>query len=95
MNDASTTNTKYNVAIIGSGPAGFYAADHLFKNKEHTFHIDMYDRLPTQFGLVRLGVAPDHQKIKTFTRVVDQIAQNPTFRFFCFVEFGISIKLMD
>ena len=52
MNDASTTNTKYNVAIIGSGPAGFYAADHLFKNQELTFHIDVYERLPTSFVLV-------------------------------------------
>jgi len=95
MNDANTTNTKYNVAIIGSGPAGFYAADHLFKNKEHTFHVDMYDRLPTPFGLVRLGVAPDHQKIKTVTRVFDKIAQNPNFRFFGYVEFGKDINLTD
>ena len=95
MNDANTTNTKYNVAIIGSGPAGFYAADHLFKNKEHIFHVDMYDRLPTPFGLVRLGVAPDHQKIKTVTRVFDKIATNPNFRFFGYVEFGKDINLFD
>jgi len=95
MNDANTTNTKYNVAIIGSGPAGFYAADHLFKNKDYIFNVDMYDRLPTPFGLVRLGVAPDHQKIKTVTRVFDKIAQNPNFRFFGYVEFGNDINLED
>jgi ferredoxin--NADP+ reductase len=92
---AVNINIKYNVAIIGSGPAGFYAADHLFKNKDYVFNVDMYDRLPTPFGLVRLGVAPDHQKIKTVTKVFDKIAQNPNFRFFGYIEFGKDINLED
>lgn len=91
----STETNKFNVAIIGSGPAGFYAAEHLFKNKDYSFNIDIYDRLPTPFGLVRSGVAPDHQKIKTVTKVFDKIAQNPGFRFFGFVEYGKDITLND
>ena len=55
------------VAIIGAGPAGFYAAERLFKEPELVIEVDMYDRLPTPFGLVRNGVAPDHQKIKSVT----------------------------
>ena len=95
MSEENINNTSYNAAIIGSGPAGFYAADHLFKNKEYSFNVDMYDRLPTPFGLVRSGVAPDHQKIKTVTKVFDKIAQNPDFRFFGYVEFGKDINLAD
>ena len=85
----------YRVAIIGSGPAGFYAADHLFKSNDFTFSIDMFDKLPTPFGLVRSGVAPDHQKIKTVTRIFDRIASNENFRFFGNVEFGSDIFLQD
>jgi len=85
----------YRVAIIGSGPAGFFAADHLFKKSDLNIEIDMYDKLPTPFGLVRSGVAPDHQKIKTVTKVYDKIAANPKFRFFGLVEYGKHIKLED
>jgi len=86
---------KYRVAIIGSGPAGFYAADHLFRSRDFTFCVDMFDKLPTPFGLVRSGVAPDHQKIKTVTRIFDKIASNENFRFFGNVEFGKDIYLED
>ena len=55
------------VAIIGAGPTGFYAADHLLKQPGLVVRIDLIDRVPTPFGLVRSGVAPDHQKIKTVT----------------------------
>ncbi len=82
-------------AIIGSGPAGFYAADHLLKQKEFDFEVDVFDRLPTPHGLVRSGVAPDHQKIKSVTRVYDKIASHPKFRFFGHVEFGKHISLED
>lgn len=75
------------VAIIGSGPSGFYAAEHL-QASDLVVHIDMYDRLPTPFGLVRGGVAPDHQKIKSVTRIYDRIAEQSDFRFFGNVEFG-------
>src|ERR1017187_479821 len=69
------------VAIIGSGPAGFYAAEALLKRTDKVIHVDMFDRLPTPFGLVRGGVAPDHQSIKAVTRVYDKTAARPTFRF--------------
>ena len=83
------------VAIIGSGPSGFYAAEHLQKQKDLDVEIDMYDRLPTPYGLVRGGVAPDHQKIKSVTKVYDRIAAKPGFRFFGNVEFGRDITLDD
>src|SRR3972149_6908024 len=83
------------VAIIGSGPAAFYAADHLFKQPGLEAEVDVFDRLPTPFGLVRGGVAPDHQKIKSVTKSYDQIAANPRFRFFGNVEFGKHVTLPD
>ncbi|MBL7960044.1 FAD/NAD(P)-binding protein, partial [bacterium] len=64
-----TTENPLRIAIIGSGPSGFYAADHLQKQKDLVVQIDMFDRLPTPFGLVRGGVAPDHAKIKSVTKV--------------------------
>jgi len=69
------------IAIIGSGPAGFYAAEALLKRSDTVVHVDMFDRLPTPFGLVRGGVAPDHQNIKAVTRVYEKTAARPTFRF--------------
>ena len=69
------------IAIIGSGPAGFYAAEALLKRTDTVVHVDMFDRLPTPFGLVRGGVAPDHQNIKAVTRVYEKTAVRPTFRF--------------
>src|SRR5574340_40610 len=69
------------VAIIGSGPAGFYAAEALLRRTDTVVHVDMFDRLPTPYGLVRGGVAPDHQSIKTVTRVYEKTAARPTFRF--------------
>lgn len=92
-----TLGTELNplrVAIIGSGPAGFYAAEHLLK-QELVVEVDMYDRLPTPFGLVRGGVAPDHQKIKTVTKKYDEVAKHPRFRFYGYVEFGTDISLED
>ncbi len=82
-------------AIIGSGPAGFYTAEHLLKQKDFEFEVDMFDRLPTPHGLVRSGVAPDHQKIKSVTKVYDKIASDPRFRFFGLVEFGRHVTLED
>ncbi len=78
----------WRVAIIGSGPAGFYAAGELFRRQEYPVKVDMFDRLPTPYGLVRGGVAPDHQKIKSVTKIFDRIAGNEFFRFFGNVEFG-------
>jgi ferredoxin--NADP+ reductase len=69
------------VAIIGSGPAGFYAAEALLKRTDTVVHVDMFERLPTPYGLVRGGVAPDHQNIKAVTRVFEKTSARPTFRF--------------
>ncbi len=69
------------VAIIGSGPAGFYAAEALLRRTDTVVHVDMFDRLPTPYGLVRGGVAPDHQNIKAVIRVYEKTAARPTFRF--------------
>jgi ferredoxin/flavodoxin---NADP+ reductase len=88
MTDSENASQLIRVAIIGSGPSGFYAADHLFKQKDLDIHIDMYERLPTPFGLVRGGVAPDHPKIKSVTKLYTRIASNEKFNFFGNVEFG-------
>ncbi len=80
------------IAVIGSGPAGFYAAGHLLKDgaggDSIDFEVDMLERLPTPWGLVRSGVAPDHPKIKSVTRVYEKTAAHPRFRFFGNVAFG-------
>jgi ferredoxin--NADP+ reductase len=76
------------VAIVGSGPAGFYAADHLLRQEEVAVEVDVFDRLPTPFGLVRAGVAPDHPKIKSVIRVYEKTAAREGFRFFGNVEVG-------
>jgi ferredoxin--NADP+ reductase len=83
------------VAVIGSGPSGFYAAEHLQEQEHLSVQVDMYDRLPTPFGLVRGGVAPDHQKIKSVTRVYDRIAGHPEFRFYGNVEMGRDLNHAD
>ena len=93
--ELGTAGHPLRVAIIGSGPAGFYTAAHLLKQSDIHVQVDMFDRLPTPFGLVRFGVAPDHQKIKNVTRVFDRIAQQETFRFFGDVEVGKDITLDD
>jgi ferredoxin--NADP+ reductase len=91
MTTLGTPDNPLRIAIIGSGPSGFYAAEHLQKQKTLSVEIDMFDRLPTPYGLVRGGVAPDHQKIKSVTKVYDRIAAQPNFRFYGNVEFGTDI----
>ncbi len=83
------------VAIIGSGPSGFYAAERLQRERELHVAIDMFERLPTPYGLVRGGVAPDHQKIKSVTRVYDRIASKDGFRFYGNITYGSDIHLAD
>ncbi len=90
-----TESQPLRVAIVGAGPAGFYAAEHLFKQKSVVVQIDMFDRLPTPFGLVRAGVAPDHQKIKSVVKIFDRTARKPGFRFFGNVELSSDISIMD
>lgn len=95
MSLIGTAAQPLRVAIVGAGPAGFYAAERLFKENELVIEVDMFDRLPTPFGLVRNGVAPDHQKIKSVTAAFDRIAGNPRFRFFGNVELGRDISVDD
>jgi ferredoxin/flavodoxin---NADP+ reductase len=83
---------KLRVAVIGSGPAGAYAAEHLLSRDEHEIEVDMFERLPTPWGLVRSGVAPDHPKIKSVTRVYEKTAGHPRFRFFGNVELGVHVS---
>ena len=83
------------VAIIGAGPAGFYAAGHLLSQTRHTVEVDMFDKLPVPYGLVRSGVAPDHQKIKNVTRIYAKTAKRPGFRFFGHVQYGEQLHLAD
>ncbi len=80
------------VAVVGSGPSGFYAAGHVLKVGDLMAQVDVYDRLPTPFGLVRAGVAPDHPKIKSVIRVYEKTAANPAFRFFGNVTVGKDIS---
>jgi ferredoxin/flavodoxin---NADP+ reductase len=80
------------VAVVGSGPAGFYAADALLKSEGPPVEVDLIDRLPTPWGLVRLGVAPDHENIKAVSRAFEKTAARPGFRFFGNVEVGSSVS---
>jgi ferredoxin--NADP+ reductase len=91
MSNVGSAANPLRVAIVGSGPAGFYAAGHLLKSKTHPdldVQVDMFDRLPTPWGLVRGGVAPDHPNIKAVSRVYEKTAQHPEFRFYGNVELG-------
>ena len=95
MQSVGTDANPLRVAIIGSGPAAFYAASHLFKQEGLQAELDMFERLPTPYGLVRAGVAPDHYKIKSVTSVFSKIASHPRFRFYGSVELGKHISVPD
>jgi ferredoxin--NADP+ reductase len=90
-----TSERPLRVAIVGAGPAGFYAAEALLKQKDLVAQIDFFNRLPTPYGLVREGVAPDHQSIKAVTRVFDKIAANGVVRYFGNVTVGTDLSLAD
>jgi ferredoxin--NADP+ reductase len=87
----------YKIAIVGAGPAGYFTAQALQKaqHEELSFDIDMIERLPTPWGLVRSGVAPDHPKIKSVSKVFEKIARKERFRLFANVELGKDISLRD
>jgi ferredoxin--NADP+ reductase len=86
---------QYKVAIVGAGPAGYFAAQALqnLQSEELQFSIDMIERLPTPWGLVRSGVAPDHPKIKTVSKVFEKVANEPNFRLFGNVELGSDLRI--
>jgi len=88
---------KFKIVIVGAGPAGYFTAQ-AFQNaqtEDIKFAIDMIERLPTPWGLVRSGVAPDHPKIKTVSKVFEKIAKEPNFRLFANVELGKDVSLKD
>lgn len=76
------------VAVVGSGPAGFYTVEALVKHKELVIEVDLFERLPAPYGLVRYGVAPDHQKIKSVTAAYDKLGAHPRVRFLGNVHVG-------
>jgi len=88
-------NRPLRVAIIGAGPSGIYAAEALIKQTEKNVSVDVFDRLPTPYGLVRYGVAPDHQTIKSVTKVMQKVLQDPRVRFLGNVEFGRDLTFAD
>src|SRR5918998_745562 len=98
MSTPGTAETPLRVEIVGSGPSGFYAAGHLLKSKSHPdlfVQVDMFDRLPTPWGLVRGGVARDHPNIKAVSRVYEKTAEHPEFRFYGNVELGRDLSHDD
>ncbi len=82
------------MAVVGAGPSGFYAAESVLKQRPEAV-IDLFDRLPAPFGLVRYGVAPDHQKIKSVTKVYDRVMADPRLRFLGNVEVGRDLTADD
>jgi ferredoxin--NADP+ reductase len=86
---------QYKIAIVGAGPAGYFAAQALqnLQSEAQQFAIDMIERLPTPWGLVRSGVAPDHPKIKTVSKVFEKVANEPNFRLFGNTELGSDITI--
>ncbi len=108
MSSLGTPENPLRVAIVGSGPAGFYAAEHLLKRNPDgngreaeqpagsvCVEVDMFDRLPTPFGLVRAGVAPDHPKIKSVIRVYEKTAAREGFQFFGNVHIGADVTVAE
>src|SRR5438270_299284 len=83
------------VAVIGSGPAGMYAADALLKQSQGPVSVDIFDRLPAPYGLVRYGVAPDHYKIKAVINTFEKTLSDPRVRYFGHVEFGRDLTHAD
>lgn len=86
---------QFRIAIVGAGPAGYFAAQALqnLQSEDQQFAIDMIERLPTPWGLVRSGVAPDHPKIKTVSKVFEKIATGENFRLFANVEIGKDLSV--
>jgi ferredoxin--NADP+ reductase len=95
MSKPGSEENPLRVAIVGAGPSGFYAAEHILKDGDLHAQVDLFDRLPTPFGLVRGGVAPDHPKIKSVIRVYEKTAARDGFRFFGHVKIGRDIEVEE
>jgi ferredoxin--NADP+ reductase len=94
MHDVTSHANSLKIAIVGSGPSGFYAVEALLYGRQDV-EIDLYDRIPVPFGLVRYGVAPDHQKLKEVTRVFTRLALDPRVRFFGNVTVGHDVSIAE
>lgn len=94
MEDMTQTKPTLRVAIVGAGPAGIYAADILSKSDVNV-SIDLLERLPAPFGLVRYGVAPDHPRIKEIVKALHRVLAKPEVRLVGNVEYGVDVKLSD
>ncbi|OGS00988.1 MAG: NADP oxidoreductase [Elusimicrobia bacterium RBG_16_66_12] len=95
MSTPGTAERPLCVAVIGAGPSGFYAVEALLKTPGLNVRVDLFDRLPSPYGLARGGVAPDHQKIKAVTAVYDRVASDPRVRFFGNVKLGRDVTVDD
>jgi ferredoxin--NADP+ reductase len=95
MSKVGSEENPLRVAIVGAGPSGFYAAEHILKDGDLHAQVDLFDRLPTPFGLVRGGVAPDHPKIKSVIRVYEKTAARDGFRFFGHVKIGRDLEVEE
>ncbi|OAT66593.1 NADP oxidoreductase [Mycobacteroides immunogenum] len=95
MTDVTVPKARLRIAIIGSGPSGFYTADFLLRRSDVVAEVDVFDRLPTPYGLVRAGVAPDHPNIKSVTKVFEKVAAREGFRFFGNVEVGRDVSVAE
>jgi ferredoxin--NADP+ reductase len=95
MPEVGTPARPLRVAVVGAGPAGYYAAEALLRRDDVVVEVDVLDRLPTPYGLVRAGVAPDHQKIKAVTAAFDRVAAHPRFRFFGCIDLGDDVTVDD
>jgi ferredoxin--NADP+ reductase len=95
MEQSTGDNAPLRIALVGAGPAAFYTLQHLRQQRGREIHVDMFDALPTPFGLVRHGVAPDHEKIKSVAAVYHKLALEPRFRFFGNVAFGSDVRRAD
>ncbi|XP_022900453.2 NADPH:adrenodoxin oxidoreductase, mitochondrial [Onthophagus taurus] len=90
----SSLSAPPKICIVGSGPAGFYAAQHLLKHTPEA-KIDVYEKLPVPFGLVRFGVAPDHPEVKNVINTFTKTAQHPNVTFIGNVKLGVDVKLKE
>lgn len=90
-----SSNAPSRVAVIGSGPAGLYTAEALMKQADVPVEVDVFDRLPTPYGLVRYGVAPDHTSIKSIAKYLQRVLEQPAVRFFGCVELGAGLSRAD
>ena len=94
----SEENRALRVAIVGAGPAGIYAADALMKHDDlvdRGVSIDLYERMPAPFGLIRYGVAPDHPRIKGIINALHKVLDKPQIRLLGNIDYGTDITLAD